>query len=99
MLVQLDLLNILSVALTYPADNAEGCRDDRGRCRAELRAGVRSSGAIGSYQALTHGCAGMGSGEHLVSVLRYAAWTADRARAGQPAAAAHRPRLAARLGL
>ncbi|MBP2366235.1 acyl-CoA dehydrogenase family protein [Pseudonocardia parietis] len=44
---------------------------------------------IGSYQAVKHGCADMYSAwEHAVSVLRYAAWTADEERAELPVAAA-----------
>jgi alkylation response protein AidB-like acyl-CoA dehydrogenase len=44
---------------------------------------------IGSYQAVKHGCADMYSAaEHAVSVLRYAAWTADHERAELPLAAA-----------
>jgi alkylation response protein AidB-like acyl-CoA dehydrogenase len=44
---------------------------------------------IGSYQAVKHGCADMYSAwEHAVSVLRYAAWTADHDRAELPVAAA-----------
>ncbi len=44
---------------------------------------------IGSYQAVKHGCADMySSWEHAVSVLRYAAWTADHDRAELPVAAA-----------
>lgn len=44
---------------------------------------------IGSYQAVKHGCADMYSAwEHAVSVLRYAAWTADHERAELPVAAA-----------
>lgn len=43
---------------------------------------------IGSYQAVKHGCADMYSAwEHAVSVLRYAAWTADHDRAELPLAA------------
>ena len=44
---------------------------------------------IGSYQAVKHGCADMLSAwEQAVSVLRYAAWTADHDRAELPVAAA-----------
>lgn len=44
---------------------------------------------IGSYQAVKHGCADVySSWEHAVSVLRYAAWTADHDRAELPLAAA-----------
>ena len=44
---------------------------------------------IGSYQAVKHGCADMYSAwEHAVSVLRYAAWTADHDRGELPLAAA-----------
>lgn len=44
---------------------------------------------IGSYQAVKHGCADMYSAwEQAVSVLRYAAWTADHDRAELPVAAA-----------
>lgn len=44
---------------------------------------------IGSYQAVKHGIADMySSWEHAVSVLRYAAWTADHDRAELPLAAA-----------
>ncbi|WP_219413731.1 acyl-CoA dehydrogenase family protein [Pseudonocardia nigra] len=44
---------------------------------------------IGSYQAVKHGCADMYSAwEHAVSVLRYAAWTADHDRTELPVAAA-----------
>ncbi|MEU8797947.1 acyl-CoA dehydrogenase family protein [Spirillospora sp. NPDC048819] len=44
--------------------------------------------AIGSYQAVKHGCADMYSAwEQAVSVLRFAAWTADHDRPGLPAAA------------
>ncbi|MFP5070649.1 acyl-CoA dehydrogenase family protein [Pseudonocardia nantongensis] len=44
---------------------------------------------IGSYQAVKHGCADMYSAwEHAVSVLRYAAWTADEDREALPVAAA-----------
>ena len=41
---------------------------------------------IGSYQAVKHGCADMYSAwEHAVSVVRYAAWAADRAAEGDRA--------------
>ncbi|MFG2244508.1 acyl-CoA dehydrogenase family protein [Spirillospora sp. NPDC048823] len=44
--------------------------------------------AIGSYQAVKHGCADMYSAwEQAVSVLRFASWTADHDRPGLPAAA------------
>ena len=43
---------------------------------------------IGSYQAVKHGCAEMyAAWEQSVSVLRYAAWTADHDRAELPLAA------------
>jgi len=43
---------------------------------------------IGSYQAVKHGCADMYSAwEHAVSVVRYAAWTAEHDRAELPVAA------------
>jgi acyl-CoA dehydrogenase len=43
---------------------------------------------IGSYQAVKHGCADMYSAwEHSLSVVRYAAWTAEHDRAELPVAA------------
>jgi acyl-CoA dehydrogenase len=44
---------------------------------------------IGSYQAVKHGCADMYCAwEQAVSILRYAAWTADHNREELPLAAA-----------
>ncbi|MVZ99626.1 acyl-CoA dehydrogenase [Actinomadura sp. LD22] len=76
-------------AVALAAEQAGGMRRAMELTVDYAKARVQFGRPIGSYQAVKHGCADMYSAWELaVSVLRYAAWTADHDIAELPTAAA-----------
>ncbi|TDC53483.1 acyl-CoA dehydrogenase [Actinomadura sp. KC345] len=80
------VIDLAAVALA--AEQVGGMRRAMELTVEYAKARMQFGRAIGSYQAVKHGCADMyGAWEQAVSVLRYAAWTADHDRPGLPMAA------------